>query len=62
MIKELRKLDKTNHTKANRVRNLQARGCISKILNEKGYCCYDTEELKKYEATSKIGRPVKINK
>lgn len=59
MIKELRKLDKTDPFKARRVRNLQHRKHISKILNAKGYVCYDTEELKKFNASAKRGRPAK---
>ena len=61
MLKELRILAKTNRAKANHIRALQNRGVIKKHLNEKGYLCYDTEELKKREATIKWGRPPKIN-
>lgn len=62
MIRELRKLAKTNRAKANHIRNLQNRGVLTKIVNEDGYACYDTEELKHRQKTVKWGRPVKIKK
>ena len=60
MIKELRKLDKTDRAKSNYIRGLQARGRIKQIINKQGYVCYDTEELAKYKASAKWGRPPKI--
>lgn len=62
MIRELRKLAKTNRAKANYIRALQNRGVLEKIVNENGYACYDTEELKHRQKTVKWGRPVKIKK
>lgn len=59
-MRELRKLAKTNRAKANYIRALQNRGVITKLVNEKGYVCYDTEELRKYQATVRWGRPAKI--
>ena len=59
MIKEIRKLAKTNRAKANYIRQLQNRGRLSKKINDKGYLCYDTEELKNYTQNVKWGRPVK---
>jgi hypothetical protein len=35
-------------------------GKIKKHVNEKGYVCYDTEELKEYHKNAKRGRPAKI--
>lgn len=60
MIKELRKLDKTDRAKSNYIRGLQARGRIKQIISLKGYVCYDTEELAKFKASAKRGRPPKI--
>lgn len=60
MIKELRKLAKIDRAKANHIRNLQNRGLITKIVNEQGYVCYDTEEMKERARTVKWGRPAKI--
>lgn len=62
MIKEIRKLAKTNRGKANYIRALQNRGDLKKIVNENGYACYDTEEFKHRQKTVKWGRPVKIEK
>jgi hypothetical protein len=59
MIKELRKLNKVNHAKANYVRVLQNRGAIKKYESEKGYAAYDTDELKEYYSKIKLGRPLK---
>lgn len=59
MIKELRKLARTDRGKANHIRNLQARGILTKIVNANGYACYETEELKQRERTVKWGRPIK---
>lgn len=61
MIKELRVLDKTNHSKAVYIRTLIERKKINKYISEKGYVAYDTEELKNYQKNVKIGRPVKID-
>ena len=60
MIRELRKLAKTNRAKANYIRALQNRGVLPKHTNELGYACYDTEELKHYKKTVKWGRPMKL--
>lgn len=35
---------------------------IPKHINEKGYVCYDPEELKLFQKTHKRGRPPKIIK
>lgn len=59
-MRELRKLAKTNRAKANYIRALQNRGVIKKLVNEKGYVCYDPEELRNYQATVRWGRPAKI--
>lgn len=61
MIKELRKLEKTNRAKAVYIRSLQAKGAIKKIPSPLGYMCYDTEEYTKYKATIKHGRPCKFD-
>ena len=62
MIRELRKLAKSDRAKANYIRALQNRGVIKKMTNEKGYLCYDTEELRNYQTTVRWGRPAKIKK
>lgn len=62
MLVELRKLRAKggeHRSKANYIAKLQYRGIISTFVSEGGYVCYDTEELKKYKATVKIGRPIK---
>lgn len=61
MIKELRVLDKVDHSKAVYIRTLIERKRIKKYVSEKGYVAYDTEELKKYQKNVKIGRPIKLN-
>ena len=60
MIKELRKLDKTDRAKSNYIRGLQARGRIKQYFSSKGYVGYDTDELANYKSTAKRGRPAKI--
>lgn len=60
MLKELRKLNKTDHAKANYIRFLQSQGKISKYLSDKGYLCYDTVELADYYKKARVGRPVKF--
>ena len=62
MIRELRKPARTHRAQANHIRALQNRGVLKKIVNEDGYACYDTEELKHRQKTVKWGRPVKIKK
>lgn len=58
MLKEIRKI--TNRSKANYIRSMQYRGLIPAHINDKGYVCYDTEELKTYQKNNKRGRPPKI--
>lgn len=60
MLKEIRKLDK--RSKANYIRGLQYRGRIKTHLNERGYICYDPEELKIFQKNAKRGRPPKLLK
>lgn len=61
MLKEVRKLEK--RAKQNYIRLLQHRGKIKTHINAKGYVCYDPEELKTFQKTSKRGRPPKnVNK
>lgn len=62
MIKELRMLDKENRPKSNYIRCLQNKGKIKQIINDKGYVCFDEDELEKYYSNVKIGRPPKIVK
>lgn len=57
MIKEIRKIK--NRSLQNYVRKLYDRGYITKIINDKGYICYDTDELKAHKATARVGRPPK---
>lgn len=53
MLRELYKLDRTNKTKANRIRQMQHRGKLSKPRNKYGMLCYDTQELKAYDTAQK---------
>lgn len=62
MIKELRMLDKENRAKSCYIRTLQHNGKIKKIVNEKGYLCYDEEELERYYSNVKIGRPPRLQR
>ena len=59
-IRELRKLARTDRAKANYIRALQNRGVIEKIINEKGYVCYDASELRTHQKNVRWGRPPKI--
>ena len=60
MLKEIRKI--TSRSRANYIRLLQHRGKIKAHINDKGYMCYDPEELKTFQKTTKKGRPPKILK
>lgn len=60
MLKEIRKIEK--RSKANYIRFLQYSGKIPAHINEKGYICYDPQELKEFKKTHKRGRPPKIIK
>ena len=62
MIKELSMLDNENRTISNYMRCLQNKGKIKQIINEKGYVCYDEDELEKYYSNVKMGRPPKLQK
>ena len=62
MIKELRLLRKkggVERSKANYINLLQDKGLLRKIITEKGYVAYDTEEYKKYKKEIRRGRPLK---
>lgn len=64
MYKELRLMRAkggSERAKANYISSLQHRGVIKTYLNERGYVCYDTEELKEYQKTARRGRPCGIN-
>lgn len=58
MLKALKKLSIKNPQKANYIRSLQYRHKVNKYLNKDGVC-YDTNELKEYQAHAKVGRPPK---
>lgn len=62
MLRELRKMRAkggAERAKANYIGTLQARGILRRYQSAKGYICYDTEELKRYKANRKLGRPFK---
>ena len=62
MIKELRTMRKkggVERSKANYINLLQDKGLLRKIITEKGYVAYDTEEYKKYKKEIRRGRPLK---
>lgn len=61
MIEEIRTLARVDRAKANHIRNLQARNLIKKIVNEQGYMCYDTDELRARKETVRVGRPPKLD-
>lgn len=58
MIAEIRKIK--SRSRAQYIRSLQYRGLIKVHINDIGYVCYDTEELKSYTKNLKRGRPPKI--
>ena len=55
MLRQIRRIK--NKTRIIRIRQLQTRGLIQRYFNEKGYVCYDTDELKHYDKICKRGRP-----
>lgn len=59
MLKELRKIEK--RSKQMHIRNLQYQKLIKKYINEKGYLCYNTDELEEYKSKVHRGRPAKID-
>lgn len=58
MIAEIRKIK--DRSKANYIRSLQYRNILKVHINDIGYVCYDTEELKNYQKSTKRGRPPKV--
>ena len=59
MLKEIRKIrEKCRQVYLYR---LVSNGKLPKHIDEKGYVCYDTEELKTFQKTHRKGRPPKIN-
>jgi len=64
MIKELRKMRAKGgkeRAKANYISGLQYKGVIGTYYSKSGYLGYDTEELAKYKATVKKGRPSRLD-
>lgn len=62
MIKELRKMRAKggrDRSVANYVSELQHRGKLRKIITDKGYVAYDTEEFREWKKKAKVGRPIK---
>lgn len=57
MLKEIRRI--REKPKATYIYFLMNKGKIPKHINEKGYVCYDTDELKAFQKTHKRGRPPK---
>ena len=57
MIKELRKIQRIDRSKAVYIAQLQREGKLKRIINEKGYVCFDTQELVNYKKSVKRGRP-----
>lgn len=57
MIKEIRKL-KTKK-KQTYIHVMQSRGRLHKYINDKGYACYDSDELKAFRKGTHRGRPAK---
>jgi hypothetical protein len=60
MLREIRRIEKKG--KAGYIRNLQYAGLVGKYINDRGYVCYDPQEVKEFLKGRKIGRPPKINK
>lgn len=58
MLKEIRKIKEK--PKRTYIYFLVNENKIPKHINEKGYVCYDTDELKAFKKTHKKGRPPKI--
>ena len=56
-MKQVRKVK--NDVKRQYIYVLQQRGLIHKYTDERGYVCYEEQELKEYKKTNKLGRPSK---
>ena len=61
VIKEVRKLEKSNYKKARYIRTLLDRKRIKSYVKN-GFMAYDTEEYNEYRKNARVGRPIKINK
>lgn len=60
MLKELRELRITDRAKMQHIFNLQSKGLLKSYVNDKGYKCYDTDELKNLKL-KRVGRPCKVD-
>lgn len=60
MIAEIRKLK--SRSKQQMIYSLQYRHLIETHINDAGYVCYDTDDLKRYKSSVKRGRPPKYTK
>lgn len=60
MIREVRKIK--SHNKKVVLYRLLALNKIPRHINDKGYLCYDEDELKEYKKTARRGRPPKRSK
>lgn len=58
MIVEVRTVQK--HSTAVKIRELQYKGKIKRIITKDGYVAYDSEELEEYNKHKRNGRPIKI--
>lgn len=58
-LKGMRKKGGKDLSKANYISGLQYKGLIKTYINDGGFVCYDTEELKQYQASVHRGRPYK---
>lgn len=58
MIKEIRRIKEKGKQKY--IYHLINEGKLPKHINDKGYVCYEPEELKKFQKNNKRGRPPKI--
>jgi len=59
MLKEIRKLRKEKPAQYQYIWALMRSGKIGQYISPKGYLAYETQELKEYKKTVKIGRPIK---
>ena len=61
VIKEVRKLEKTDYKKSRYIRTLLGRKRIKSYIKN-GFMAYDTAEYNEYRKKARVGRPIKINK
>lgn len=57
MTREIRRI--IDRAKRNYIYFLVSSGRVKKYVNDKGYMCYDPEDVKQYKKHARVGRPIK---